>query len=206
MYPDTAFPATLRAVREALADAPLDTASFARPLARCDLARCAGTCCAHGATLSAEEALVVRQLTRRHVDRVRAMVPDLPDEPVVDDGGAWRTAVKPRPMRALAEHYPAHFPDTACAYLDPEARCALQRLAVEHGRDAWAYKPLACWLHPIALSADAVTLPDAATDPYPGGFASATHCGRTVPNGSPAREVLGAELARLGAVLARDDA
>ena len=201
---DAAFPATLRAVAERCAQATFDAPSFARPLRRCELARCAGTCCAHGATLSAEEALVVRQLTARHDERLRAMVPDLPNDPVVHEDGAWRTARKPRPMHALAEDYPPHFPDTACAYLDPDARCALQRLAAEHGRDPWAYKPLACWLHPIALSAEAITLPDASTDPHPGGFASATHCGRTEPAGAPAHDVLAPELVRLGRVLGRD--
>ena len=194
---DTAFPGTARHLGELLADAALDGPSFDRLLARCDLRVCAGTCCAHGASLNAEEALVVRQLTRRHEARLRLWVPDLPAEPVVTADGAARTAVKPRDMHERAVDYPPHFPDTACAYLDDEARCALQRLAEADGRHPWAYKPLACWLHPIALSADGVTLPDAATDPYPGGFASATHCGRTAAGGRPAREVLAPELARL---------
>src|SRR6476620_1345448 len=126
---DTGFPGTARHLREHVADAVVDHASFERPLSRCDLARCAGTCCAHGASLNAEEALVIRQLTRRHAATLRAWVPDLPAEAVVVVDGAARTAVKPRDMHARAVDYPAHFPDTACAYLDDGARCALQRLA-----------------------------------------------------------------------------
>ncbi len=128
-------------------------------------------------------------------------MPDLPAEPVVQEDGAWRTAVKPRAMHGRIAGYPPHFPDTACAYLDAEARCALQRLAEADGRDPWAYKPLACWLHPIALAPGRVALPDARTDPYPGGFASATHCGRTAPGGRRALDVLAPELDHLARVL-----
>ena len=194
---DTAFAGTARHLRAHFAYAVVDDASFERPLARCDLAECGGTCCTHGASLNAEEALVIRQLSRKHAERLRAMVPDLPDAPVVDAEGGARTALKPRDMRARVADYPPHFPDAACAYLDPDARCALQRLAAEHGRDPWAYKPLACWLHPIALAPDRVVLPDVDTDPYPGGFASRTPCGRTCAGGRPAREVLAPELAHL---------
>jgi hypothetical protein len=198
---DTGFPATARHLATHFADAAIDEASFERPLARCDLRVCGGTCCAHGASLNAEEALVVRQLTRKHEARLREWVPDLPAEPVVVVEGASRTAVKPRAMHGRVPGYPAHFPDTACAYLDDDARCALQRLAEHEGRHPWAYKPLACWLHPISLTPERVALPDAHTDPHPGGFASATHCGRTARGGLPAREVLSAELEHLALVL-----
>ena len=201
---DTGFPATARLLAARFADAAVDEASLARPLARCDLAVCGGTCCTHGASLNAEEALVIRQLTRKHEARFREWVPDLPAELVVAADGASRTALKPRAMHGRVPGYPAHFPDTACAYLDADARCALQRLAESEGRHPWAYKPLACWLHPIALSPERVTLPDATTDPHPGGFASATHCGRTCPGGRPAREVLGPELAHLARVLGEE--
>ncbi len=206
--PPTAFAGTARAVREACAGAALRAASFARPLARCDLARCRGTCCTHGVTLNDEEALVVGQLVRRHGVRLRELAPDLPPEPVVRDAdGGARTALKPRAYHGVVPDYPPHFPDAACAFLTPGAHCALQDFAAERGQHPWAYKPLACWLHPILLSADEVRLPDEATDPYPGGFASRTHCGRAPGRGcagAPAGEVLRAELAHLGAWLARD--
>jgi hypothetical protein len=204
--PATAFPGTLRAVREACAGAALDAGSFERPLAPCDLAACRGTCCTHGVTLNEEEALAVAQLVRRHGDALRRLVPDLPDAPVVrDSGGVARTALKPRAYRGVVADYPAHFPDAACAFLGPAAHCGLQDLAAERGAAPWAYKPLACWLHPVLLSADAIRLPDAATDPYPGGFASRTPCGRSPAcGGRPAREVLAPELAHLGRWLGRD--
>jgi hypothetical protein len=217
---DTAFPATAGAARGAFGDAPLDAASFARPLARCALGDCRGTCCTEGVTLNAEEAMVLRALVRREGPALRALAPDMPEAPIVplddtaveedaDDGedGPARTALVPRRYHGVVAGYPAHFADAACAFLTPDARCALQALADARGRPAWYWKPLACWLHPIALG-DAIALPDAASDRHAdgagGGFASCTPCGRTACGGAPARDVLAPELRALGALLGRD--
>lgn len=208
--PVTAFPGTRRALAERCADAVLDVESFQRPLVRCALDRCGGTCCTHGVTLNAEEALVLAQLVRRHEPALRRLVPDLPDEPLVRDlaergGPRMRTALKPRAFRGRVPGYPPHFPETACAFLGPTARCALQELAVARGEAPWTYKPVACWLHPIQLSAEAILLPDAASDPHPGGFASVTPCGRSpAAGGVSAASVLAEELAYLGHWLGRD--
>lgn len=205
--PPTAFRATARALREACAGAALRAESFARPLAPCALESCRGTCCTQGVTLNAEEALVLTQLARRHAGALRRLAPDMPDEPIVRDaeGGVARTALKPRAFRSVVPDYPPHFPEAACAFLGPTAHCALQDLATEQGRAAWTYKPLACWLHPIAVSAAEIVLPDGATDPHPGGFASRTACGRSPAcGGAPARAVLAPELAELGQWLGRD--
>ncbi|MDF1504908.1 hypothetical protein [Roseisolibacter sp. H3M3-2] len=215
--PPTAFPATARALRDALAAVALDAASFARPLARCALADCRGTCCTEGVTLNAEEAMVLRALVRREGEALRALAPAMPDAPIVDEypddeDGPARTALVPRRYHGVVAGYPPHFADAACAFLMPDARCALQALAERRGRPAWYWKPLACWLHPIALGADAIRLPDAATDRHAdgarGGFASCTPCGRTAPagapGGAPAAEVLAPELRALGALLGRD--
>lgn len=205
--PPTAFPATARALREACGDAPLDAASFAVPLRPCALAACRGTCCTHGVTLNAEEALVIRQVVARRGEALRAVAPALPAAPLVrEPDGVVRTALLPRAMHATVVGYPAHFPDAACAFLAPDARCALQVLAEAEGRHPWHYKPLACWLHPIAVGADGIRLPDEAHDPHPGGFASCTPCGRALPGAPrarPAGEVLARELAHLGAWLGR---
>jgi hypothetical protein len=215
----TAFPATARAVQEAFGGTPLDAASFARPLTRCALADCRGTCCTEGVTLNAEEAMVLRGLVRREEAALRALAPAMPAEPIVhdpmDDGddeedAPARTALVPRRYHGVVAGYPAHFADAACAFLTPDARCALQALADARGQPSWYWKPLACWLHPIALGADAIRLPDAASDRHAardgseGGFASATPCGRETACGRPAREVLAPELRALGALLARD--
>lgn len=208
-FSDTAFPATARALRAALAGAPLDAASFERPLSRCDLGRCHGTCCAEGVYLNPEVAAVVRTLERRHAAFFAGVgldtsAPLTVEEPEADGPPSVRTARRPKPFHDLVPDYPFHFPDTACAFLTPDARCGLQLLATHEGRHPWHYKPLACWLHPISLAPAGIRLHDRASDPYPGGFTTATHCGRTAAGGRAAREVLGEELAYLGAMLGRE--
>jgi hypothetical protein len=226
--PATAFPATARALREAFGDAPLDVPSFARPLAPCDLRDCRGTCCTEGVTLNAEEAMVLRALVRREGDALRALAPAMPAEPIVSvdapddvpgdahddvhdddaDDRPARTALVPRAYHGVVAGYPPHFRDAACAFLMPDARCALQALADLRGRPSWYWKPLACWLHPIALDGDGIRLPDATTDRHgadgAGGFASCTPCGRTARGGAPAAQVLAPELRALGGLLGRD--
>ena len=206
--PHTAYPATESALRAALADAPLDRASFRRPLTRCALARCHGTCCSEGVYLNAEVAATLRNLLRREAERFRSLGMERPEEAVVEeveDGvRSVRTALMPRPFRARVPDYPAHFPETACAFLLDDARCALQVVAEDRQLHPWHYKPLACWLHPVSLSPEGIRLHDAASDPYPGGWTSRTPCGQTEPCGRPALEVLGAELEFLGGVLGRD--
>lgn len=218
--PSTAFPATAGALRAAFADTPLDVASFAQPLTRCALSACGGTCCTEGVTLNPEEAMVLRGVVRREGATLRALAPAMPDVPIVDvprddaddaaseldddDDPPARTVRVPRRYHGVVADYPAHFADAACAFLMPDARCALQALAEQRDRPAWYWKPLACWLHPIALGDDAIRLPDASTDRHPGGFASRTPCGRATPLGRPAHEILAPELRTLGALLGRD--
>ncbi|HEV2733214.1 MAG TPA: hypothetical protein VGV85_00200 [Longimicrobiaceae bacterium] len=206
--PRTAYPATESALRAAVADAPLDRESFERPLARCSLARCHGTCCSEGVYLNAEVAATVRNLLRRDGELFRSLGMERPEDAVVEeveDGvRSVRTALRPKPFRARVPDYPAHFPETACAFLLDDARCALQVAAEAKGLHPWHYKPLACWLHPVSISPEGIRLHDRSSDPYPDGWTSETHCGRTEPCGRPAREVLGAELEFLGGILGRD--
>lgn len=206
--PRTACPATESALRATLADAPLDRASFERPLLPCALGRCHGTCCSEGVYLNAEGALVIRNLLRREAELFRALGMERPEEALVEeteDGvRSVRTARRPKPFRALVPDYPAHFAETSCAFLLPDARCALQAAAEAKGLHPWHYKPLACWLHPVSISPEGIRLHDAASDPHAGGWTTETHCGRTEPCGRPAREVLAAELEFLGGILGRD--
>ena len=209
MYPPrTAYPATESALRAALWDAPLDRGSFERPLAPCRLSHCRGTCCSEGVHLNREVAAVLRHVLEREAETLREVGMERPEEALVEEDGGVRTALRPKPFRALVPDYPAGFGDTACAFLLDDSRCALQALAEAKGLHPWHYKPLACWLHPISVSPDGIRLHDEATDPYReergAGFTSRTHCGRTDPCGRPAREVLREELRFLGDVLGRD--
>ncbi|HEX2095639.1 MAG TPA: hypothetical protein VHG28_24795 [Longimicrobiaceae bacterium] len=206
--PRTAYPATETALRATLGDAPLDRASFERRLAPCTLPHCRGTCCSEGVRLNGEEATVLRHLVCGEAEHLRSLGVEDPEGAIVREGRGWRTALRPEPFHGRVPDYPAHLGDTACTLLLEDSRCALQVLAEARGLHPWHYKPLACWLHPISLSAEGIRLHDETSDPYRedgyAGFTSQTHCGRTDPCGQPAREVLRTELEFLGEILGRD--
>jgi len=211
----TAYPGIAADVGGQVREARLDHAAFERPIRACELERCRATCCHDGVHLSAEEAAGIMALLDEHAASLASYGLELTDEPVVEVAGGWKTAVRAARPGELAEDYPAHFPRTRCVLLDSLGRCGLQRLAMAQERHPWYYKPLTCWIHPLALrpmnrdrDRPELTLHRPEDDPqreagYPG-FASCTHCGRPDADGGPARLILAAELAALGELAGRD--
>lgn len=196
----------------------LDHDALARPLARCELADCRGTCCHDGVYLADDEAVAILHLVDEAGDEFQAMGLNLPDPYVVygaESGIAsgWKTATVTVSPEMQANDYPKHFPLTRCVFLLADSRCALQVIAEQRGLTKWHYKPTTCWLHPLSLLTGGgrtpiLTLHNEISDPqvrpgYPG-FVPHTHCGRTCPDGHPARDVLAEELAALGSLGGRD--
>lgn len=212
------FPEARTRLAELVRVMKIDTEALRRPLRRCDLAVCRGTCCHDGAYLTSEEARVVRELSAGASAEWEEIGLSLPDTPVVY--GKWRdvasgpkTATRPARDGALAEDFPKHFAKTRCVFLLRDARCGLQVLAAKRGWHPWSLKPLTCWLHPLSIlspetEAPILTLHDEDSDPQRfedyDGFVCRTHCGRTAAGGRPAWEVLGEELRVLGEVGERD--
>lgn len=213
-----AFPETREDLADLVREMSLDHEALLRPLRRCDLAVCGGTCCHDGVYLSSEEARVLRELPDAERKEMGNLGWEEPDRIVVY--GKWRditsgpkTATRPAPMREIAVDYPAHFPETRCVFLLRDSRCALQVLAGRRGWHPWHLKPLTCTLHPLAIVSGPdrkprLTLHDEESDPQRfddyDGFACRTHCGRTVEGGEPAWRVLREELAALGEIGGRD--
>lgn len=214
----TAFPDTLAWLGEAVSALSIDLAALQRPLRRCDLELCCGTCCHDGVYLGPEEADVVRHIVDESRDELEGMGLDLPDQVIVY--GSWRdsvsgpkTAVRRQQKRGIVEAYPEHFPETACVFLLSDARCALQALAMRRGLPPWYYKPVTCWMHPLSIEGmdedrPVLTLHDEENDPqrFPDydGFVCRTPCGETCAAGEPAWKVLAEELEYLGSVGGRD--
>jgi hypothetical protein len=214
----TAYPETLEWLADTVASMRVDTASLQRPLSRCDLSKCRGTCCHDGVYLGPEEAEVLRGVVAGAREEIEAMGIHLPSRVVVY--GTWRettsgpkTAVRREPKHGVVEGYPEHFPETACVFLLEDARCALQALAVNRGLPPWYYKPLTCWTHPLAFDGiedgvPVLTLHNEENDPqrFPDydGFVCRTPCGKTCEGGEPAWKVLEEELRFLGELGGRD--
>jgi hypothetical protein len=208
----TAFGRAETSLRERCADASVDVDEFQRELSRCSLATCRGTCCYDGIAVDDDTAAALERLVAERATDLADIGLELPQTVIVEN--EWRgvtsrkTAVKPFPFRSLVPDFPPHFNETACVFLLRDGRCGLQAMAINDGKHPWYYKPFACWLHPIKLSASAIRLYDEATDPdvFPGydGFVCRTHCGRTSPCGESAARLLSEELQFLGKLLDRD--
>ncbi len=213
-----AFPESKEFLADTVSALILDLEALQRPLARCELSACGGTCCHDGVYLSSEEARVIRKLGEERREDLNGLGIDLPERVVVY--GKWRdaasgpkTATKAVAMHEKVSDYPQHFPDTNCVFLLPDARCALQVMAVDEGKHPWHYKPLTCWLHPLSITSGPnhkpmLTLYSEDTDPqrYPDydGFVCRTHCGKTREGGEPAWQVLRWEIETLGKIGGRD--
>lgn len=169
----------------------------------CDLRSCEAVCCYDGVYLTAEEERAIRALVRAEPEFF-AFLPRVFFRQGGDRHSRWRKT-ETRPWRYRSR--PAHFADTRCVFALDDGRCSLQALAAARGEHPWRWKPTACWLHPLRLSAEGVLPPpaDPADDPdrapgYPG-YITSTPCGAHREDGRPWPEALSAELAwhrRLG--------
>lgn len=207
----TAFPQTEESLRKRFSRIQLDPAGMRRPLKPCALAQCHAGCCHDGAVLSDEEGEVLINAARRYETRLWELCGASIETGFARPDGRWRTALRSYPHSAHTDRWLAHFPDTACAWLMSDFRCAWQTLSEETGRHPWHYKPVNCWLHPLTISeqgARQLTVPNSADDPHaaPGypGFSAYTSCGRHCADGKPAALVLKNELEFLGKILGRD--
>lgn len=174
-------------------------------------------CCYTGAALQRASARVLESLVQTEADALAGLGAELPPGRVTRRRGpVWPftvtvTRTRPHGFSSEVDGYPAHFADTACVFRLGDGRCSLQVLSERQGRHPWHYKPLVCVLQPIKLgTAPGVSLflPTQATDPsrtarYPG-YAVHAFCGRTCPGGAPGWQVLGPELAYLGALTGQD--
>jgi hypothetical protein len=120
------------------------------PLRRCNLNECKAACCLHGAWVDQSEVddiLANRQL----------FIPHLP--PDATDPSLWfddQQEADPYSLSGQVRHtnvLPAesHYGGTACIFLRPDYKCALQVAADNAGFASWRFKPFYCILHPLDL-------------------------------------------------------
>jgi hypothetical protein len=205
----TAFTEGAERARALLGTAPLDHASFRRPLSRCDLAECRGACCTDGAPLDAEEARVLGALAVREAPAFERMGLR-PDRLVAltELGGVGHTGVRTRQDDEQPADRSLGLPATTCAAMLSDGRCAFQTLSVEQGRHPWFWKPMVCWLHPIVAEPAGIRLLSAGVSRdrawREGTFASVTPCSLAGKHAAPAARTLAPELDVLGAMIGRD--
>lgn len=117
---------------------------------RCDWPDCRAACCIYGAWV--DEAQVTEifnaaQLIRPfmspgHQDSATWFTAETEPDPYVPSGSVRHTRVVDDP---------AHYGGTACIFMQPDYRCALQRAGKAAGYHPWHFKPFYCILHPLDL-------------------------------------------------------
>ena len=132
------------------------------PVRRCTLDECHAACCLHGTWVDLAE---IRDILA-HADLI---APHLPPE--VRDPALWFDERREADEHALSGQVghtrvlpdADHYGGTACIFLRPDFKCALQVAAQENGLHPWRFKPFYCILHPLDLDeAGRITLDETA--------------------------------------------
>jgi hypothetical protein len=117
---------------------------------RCKLHECRAACCIYGVWVDEMEVQKIK-------DNSAIILPEMPIE--------WRNPVNWFDDREdIDEHLPSgrvihsrvvdqlkHYGGSACVFLRPDHKCALQTAAHKAGRHSWDLKPFYCILHPLDL-------------------------------------------------------
>ncbi len=122
-------------------------------LQRCDWPNCKAACCIYGVwvdKLHAKEILSHAALIAPHMHPEHTDPSCWFDGQEEDDDFALTGKVVHSTIIPNHEHYGG----TACIFLRPDYKCALQVTADENGLHPWRFKPFYCILHPLDLEED----------------------------------------------------
>jgi len=120
------------------------------PMQRCRLEECRAACCLYGVWLDRNEWAEIQT----NADLIIPHMPAGRDDPTQwVDGREEMDEFVPsgHVIHSLVLDDPDHYGGTACVFLRPDHRCALQVAGQEAGVHAWRFKPFYCILHPLDL-------------------------------------------------------
>lgn len=133
------------------------------PMQRCVLHECHGACCVFGVWVDKRErddilanaALIAPYMTPGTEDPVDWFASYEDHDEFSPSKLVIHTAV---------ETQPEHYGGTACIFLRPDHKCALQVAAVKNDLHRWRFKPYYCILHPLDLDDEGlITVDETAT-------------------------------------------
>ena len=120
------------------------------PMQRCQLKKCEAACCLHGVWVDSNEA----QKILDSADFIRQyMLPAQQDPDKWFDGRQEPDPFVPskQVIHSTVLDNPNHYGRTACIFLRPDHKCALQVAGNAAGYHPWHFKPFYCILHPLDL-------------------------------------------------------
>ena len=117
---------------------------------RCKLEECRAACCLYGVWIDraeAQEILNNAGLIQPHLPAKNQNPDDWFDDRQEADDHSLSGQVVHSSVLEDANHYSG----TACVFLRPDFKCALQVAGETSGFDPWHFKPFYCILHPLDL-------------------------------------------------------
>jgi len=117
---------------------------------RCKLGECKAACCLYGVWMDTTE---VADVTA-HADLISPHMPaDAADPAIWFDDRTDSDPFSPskKVVHTSVVESPWHYGGTACIFLRPDYKCALQVAAVANDMHEWRFKPFYCTLHPLDL-------------------------------------------------------
>lgn len=132
------------------------------PLQPCGWPACGAACCFGGAWVDLAEiedirtnaGLISTHMPPGHTDFEDWFQSEVEPDPYALSGQVRHTAIV---------ESPAHYHGTACIFLRPDFKCALQVAGEESGAHPWRFKPFYCILHPLDLDSEGrITLDETA--------------------------------------------
>ncbi len=120
------------------------------PMRRCRLNECRAACCLYGVWLDIKEAEDI-------LENAALIMPHMPEG--YADPQTWFDGREDRDEFSPSKHVvhstvldePSHYGGTACVFLRPDFKCALQVAADRLNLHPWRFKPFYCILHPLDL-------------------------------------------------------
>lgn len=112
---------------------------------------CRGDCCRHGVALD----LTHRQTILAKQTEVIAYM----DDTQSSDPRQWFDA-----QLTQDDDFPSHYAartqivNNKCAFLNKQGLCSLQLMSVATGEHKWHWKPFYCWLYPLSLIDNVLTI------------------------------------------------
>ncbi len=120
------------------------------PMQRCKLHQCKAACCLYGVWIDTQE----WQNILAHADLIVPNMPEGYENPAGWLDGRQETdefSQSGQVLHSVVVDAPAHYGGTACVFLRPDHKCALQVAADTAGLHPWQFKPFYCILHPLDL-------------------------------------------------------
>ncbi len=124
--------------------------SDSESIQRCGFPACRAACCVYGTWIDAHEIADIQA----HAALIQPLLPSDRHDPALwfgEERESDRHALSGTVLHTTVLDAPAHYGGSACIFMRPDYKCALQVAGEANGMHPWRFKPFYCILHPLDL-------------------------------------------------------